>query len=33
MKSSCINIQDTQTGYVLRDPGTIPGKVKNFSLQ
>lgn len=33
MKSSCINDQDTQTCYVLRDSGTIPGKVKNFTLQ
>jgi len=33
MKSICINIQDTQTGYVLCDPDAIPGNVNNFSLQ
>jgi len=33
MKSSSINIQYTQTGYVLRDPDTYPSKAKNFSLQ
>jgi hypothetical protein len=32
-KSSCIDLQDKQNGYVLRDPGAITSRVKNFSLQ